>query len=281
MKAVKQPPHEFHMYTGSVGYAAPRILPSAEALRRAADVLNAGKRLAMLIGQGAKGAAAEVLEIADLLGAGIAKALLGKDVVPDTLPFVTGSIGLLGTRPSWDMMNECDTLFMVGSSFPYAQFMPPFGQARGVQIDIDGRMIGIRYPMEVNLIGDSRETLQALIPFIHRKEDRSWRQRLEEGVGKWWELVEDRAMLHADPINPAADLLGTELLPARQLHHRRRLRLEHRLVRPRRQAPRGDDGVALGNAGHDGLRHALRDRRQVRAIPTGPCWPSSATARRR
>src|SRR5439155_25795657 len=135
-----------------------------------AAVLNEGERVAMLIGQGARAAAAEVVEVADLLGAGVAKALLGKDVLPDDLPFVTGSIGLLGTRPSWDLMMGCDTLLMVGSSLPYSQFLPEWGQARGVQVDIDGRMIGMRYPMEVNLVGDSRETLRALIPLLERKQ---------------------------------------------------------------------------------------------------------------
>ncbi len=122
--------------------------------------------------------------------------------MPDTLPFVTGSIGLLGTRPSYDMMMDCDTLLMVGSSFPYVQFLPAFGHARAVQIDIDGRMIGIRYPMEVNLIGDARDTLRELIPLVEPKADRSWRKKIEENVGKWWKLVEARAELHADPINP-------------------------------------------------------------------------------
>ncbi len=114
-----------------------------------------------------------------MLGAGVAKALLGKAVLPDDLPFVTGSIGLLGTKPSWTMMQDCDTLLMVGSSFPYSEFLPEEGNARGVQIDIDGKMIGIRYPMEVNLIGDSAETLRALLPRLQRKEDRSWREKIE------------------------------------------------------------------------------------------------------
>ena len=156
----------------------------------------------MLVGAGALAAADEVIAAADLLGAGVAKALLGKAVLPDDLPYVTGSIGLLGTKPSWDMMQDCDTLLMVGSSFPYSEFLPEEGQARGVQIDVDGKMIGIRYPMEVNLVGDSAETLRALLPRLRRKEDRAWREKIESEVAEWWTLMDDRAQLSADPINP-------------------------------------------------------------------------------
>src|SRR5213075_3608396 len=133
-----------------------------------------GEKVAMLVGQGALHATDEVIAAADTLGAGVAKALLGKAALPDDLPFVTGSIGLLGTKPSWDLMTNCDTLLMVGSSFPYSEFLPEEGQARGVQIDLDGRMLGIRYPMEVNLVGDSARTLRALLPLLERKADRSW-----------------------------------------------------------------------------------------------------------
>jgi pyruvate dehydrogenase (quinone) len=156
----------------------------------------------MLIGAGALGAADEVIRIADLLGAGVAKALLGKAALPDDLPFLTGAIGLLGTRPSWNMMSQCDTLLVVGSSFPYSEFLPKEGQARAVQIDIDGRMLGLRYPMELNLIGDSARTLRALAPLLVRKPDRSWRQQIEEDVEDWWKVLEARAMNSADPINP-------------------------------------------------------------------------------
>jgi pyruvate dehydrogenase (quinone) len=201
MKAV-EPPHEHGSVHSSAGYVRPRILPLDSELRRAAEVLNAGKKVAMLVGAGAIGAADEVLEVADLLGAGIAKALLGKAVVPDDLPFVTGSIGLLGTKPTWDMVSNCDTLLMVGSSFPYSEFLPKEGKARGVQIDIDGKMIGIRYPMEVNLVGDSGETLRALIPLLERKTDRSWREGIAKGMQSWWKTLEERAMAEADPVNP-------------------------------------------------------------------------------
>jgi pyruvate dehydrogenase (quinone) len=192
-----------------IGYSAPRVLPNEGDLDRAAAVLNESERVAMLVGQGARGAADELVEVAETLGAGVAKALLGKDVLPDDLPFVTGSIGLLGTKPSWDLMMECDAFLMVGSSFPYSEFLPEEGKARGVQIDIDGRMLGIRYPMEVNLVGDSRETLRALLPKLHRKVDRSWREQIEQKVREWWELIEHRAQLPGDPLNP--QLLFSEL----------------------------------------------------------------------
>jgi pyruvate dehydrogenase (quinone) len=156
----------------------------------------------MLVGAGALGATDEIIEVADRLGAGVAKALLGKAADPDDLPFVTGAIGLLGTRPSWNLMSGCDTLLMVGSSFPYSEFLPEEGQARGVQIDIDGRMLSIRYPMEVNLIGDSAATLRALLPHLIRKEDRSWLRSIEEEVSDWWGVLEGRAMNDANPINP-------------------------------------------------------------------------------
>jgi pyruvate dehydrogenase (quinone) len=156
----------------------------------------------MLIGHGAKKAATEVIEVAELLGAGVAKALLGKDVIPDTLPFVTGAIGLLGTEPSDKMMNGCDTLLMVGTSFPYAEWLPQPGQARCVEIDIDGSLIGVRYPNEVSLVGDSRDTLRALRPMLERKPDRAWRELIEGEVATWRRVLEDRAHQSGDPINP-------------------------------------------------------------------------------
>jgi pyruvate dehydrogenase (quinone) len=200
--AVPTPARAHGTVHSGLGFTRPRVVPKADDLARAAKVLNSGKRVAMLVGAGALGATNEVLEVADLLGAGIAKALLGKAVVPDDLPFVTGSIGLLGTRPSWEMMRSCDTLLMVGSSFPYSEFLPKEGQARGVQIDIDGRMLSIRYPMEVDLVGDAQETLKALVPLLKRQEDRSWRNALEQATERWWKVLEARAMVDAKPINP-------------------------------------------------------------------------------
>src|SRR5690625_1497141 len=198
----EDPPREHGAIHSGMGYAQPRIVPGEAELRRAADALNAGERVAMLVGAGALKATDEVIETADILGAGIAKALLGRTAVPDELPFVTGQIGLLGTRPSWEMMRDCDTLLMVGSSFPYSEFLPKEGQTRGVQIDIDARMVSIRYPMEVNLVGDAAETLRALMPYLDRKTDRRWREELEKKIRNWGEGERERAELSANPLNP-------------------------------------------------------------------------------
>lgn len=198
----EEPNRQHGSIHSSAHYGAPVILPNNYDLHRAADILNAGKKVAMLVGAGALHAAEEVMEVAALLGAGVAKALLGKAALPDDLPYVTGSIGLLGTKPSYDMMMECDTLLMVGSSFPYSEFLPKEGQAKGVQIDIDGKMLGIRYPMDINLQGDSKLTLQQLIPLLQRKEDRSWREQLEKEIDRWWRVMEARAHNSASPINP-------------------------------------------------------------------------------
>src|ERR1700751_2998015 len=200
--AVATPPHKHGTLHSGPGYERPRVVPTDAELDRAAAALNAGSKVAMLVGQGALHAADEVTEAAEILGAGVAKGLLGKAALPDDLPWVTGSIGLLGTKPSWDLMQECDTLLMVGSSFPYSEFLPEEGKARGVQIDLDGKMLGIRYPMEVNLVGDSAETLRALLPRLERKQDRSWREKIEGEVAEWWNLIEHRAQLSADPVNP-------------------------------------------------------------------------------
>ncbi|HEX4085650.1 MAG TPA: thiamine pyrophosphate-requiring protein [Chthoniobacteraceae bacterium] len=200
--AYEEPPRTHGALFSGIGYCEPRVIPTPADLKRAADVLNAGKKVAILVGAGALGATDEVLEAAEILGAGISKALLGKAVVPDEAPGCCGSIGLLGTKPSWDMMMECDTLLMIGSSFPYSEFLPKEGQARGVQIEIDGRMPSIRYPMEVPLVGDSAETLRALIPLLDRKEDRSWRESIEKNIAEWWKVLEARAMESANPINP-------------------------------------------------------------------------------
>lgn len=196
-------PKMMHGFTRSgIGYSRPSIVPFEADLRRAADALNAGKQVAILIGAGAIGAADEVTAVANRLGAGVAKALLGKTALPDDLPFVTGSIGLLGTRPSSDMMDGCDTLLMVGTSFPWAEFLPRDGQARGVQIDVDPRNLGIRYPTEVNLHGDAIGTLRALLPMLEEKTDRGWRETIEANIRDWWELMEERAMVSANPVNP-------------------------------------------------------------------------------
>jgi pyruvate dehydrogenase (quinone) len=196
------PTHAFKMVPSSVGTSWPTVGADDAAVRAAADLLNAGSKVALLIGQGARGAADEVVQVAELLGAGVAKALLGKDVLSDELPFVTGSIGLLGTRPSYEMMQDCDTLLTVGSNFPYTQFLPELDQARAVQIDIDGTLIGMRYPYEVNLVGDARATLQALIPLLEPQSDRGWRETIEKNVARWWEVMDAEAHVAAKPVNP-------------------------------------------------------------------------------
>ncbi|MBT2387769.1 thiamine pyrophosphate-requiring protein [Streptomyces sp. ISL-11] len=196
------PGHAFKMVPSSLDRSGWQAVPSDESLHRAAEVLNAGEKVAILVGQGAAGARAETEEVAEVLAAGVAKALLGKDALSDELPYVTGSIGLLGTRPSYEMMRDCDTLLTIGSNFPYSQFLPEYGQARGVQIDIDPRMVGLRYPYEVNVIGDARATLQRLLPLLRRKDRRGWQDGICAAVERWDEVMARRAAVSADPINP-------------------------------------------------------------------------------
>ena len=199
---VASPPRKHGSVFTGIGYSEPRILPRDEDLRQAAEVLNAGARVAMLVGAGSLHATEEVMAVAEKLGAGVAKALLGKAVIPDDLPYCTGPIGLLGSKPSYDMMMQCDTFLMIGTSFPYSEFLPKEGQARAVQIDIQPRMLSLRYPMEVPLHGDTKLTLQALLPLLRPKEDRSWRHKIEQEVAEWWQVLEARAYQSANPINP-------------------------------------------------------------------------------
>ncbi len=246
------------------------------ALAEAAEVLNAGERVAILVGQGAKGAAVEVEQVAELLGAGAAKALNGRAVLPDDLPWVTGSIGLLGTKPSYDLMEGCDTLLMVGTSFPYSEWLPEPGKARAVQIDIDARLIGTRYPTEVNLVGDAAETLRVLLPRLQRKTARAWREQIERSVDRWWRILDDRAHQAAHPINP--QLVFHELserLPDRVDPHGG-LRLEHELVGAPPSRAAGDGRHPVGHAGDDVPRGALRARRE-----DGPSGPAGRRVRRR
>jgi len=209
--AYEEPPRKHGTLHSGTGYRHPRVLPHEDDLRRAAEVLNDGEKVAILVGAGALNATDEVIAVADKLQAGVAKALLGKAALPDDLPWVTGSIGLLGTKASWDLMTECDTLLMIGSGFPYSEFLPKEGQARGVQIDIKPEMLSLRYPMEVNLSGDSAETLKALLPHLKRKEPNSWRDRVQKNVAESWSTLEDRAKVPAHPINP--QLVAWELSP--------------------------------------------------------------------
>jgi pyruvate dehydrogenase (quinone) len=197
-----EPPRKHGTIHSGAGFSRPRTVPHDADLHRAADVLNSGRRVAILAGAGALGATDEVIAVADRLGAGVAKALLGKAALPDDLPWVTGSIGLLGTKPSWELMTRCDTLLMVGSGFPYSEFLPEEGRARGVQIDIAPEMLSLRYPMEINLVGDAAETLRALLPLLVQKTDNAWRRRIEADVAEWWKTLEGRALAAADPVNP-------------------------------------------------------------------------------
>ncbi len=192
MEAVPEQPHATHTVHSGVGYWRPRVIPERSQLQQAADILNAGEKVAMLVGQGALHATDEVIAVADTLGAGVAKALLGKAAVPDDVPFCTGIIGLLGTKPSWDMMQAADTLLMVGSSFPYSEFLPKTGQAKAVQIDLLGRMLSIRYPMDLALEGDSKESLRELLPLLQRKDDRSWQEKIKSNVADWWRLMDEQ-----------------------------------------------------------------------------------------
>ncbi|MBF8658284.1 thiamine pyrophosphate-requiring protein [Pseudomonas putida] len=198
----EDPPRAHGTVHSGIGYSKPKVVPFDADLQRAADVLNAGRKVAILVGAGALGASKEVAAVAEQLGAGVAKALLGKGVLPDALPWVTGAIGLLGTEPSYKLMAECDTLLMIGSGFPYSEFLPKEGQARGVQIDLQPDMLSLRYPMEVNLVGDAAQTLQALLPLLHTRPDHSWRKKIEKWRASWDKTLTKRALVKADPINP-------------------------------------------------------------------------------
>ncbi|MFY3306605.1 thiamine pyrophosphate-requiring protein [Achromobacter xylosoxidans] len=207
LEAVPVPPREHGTVRTGIGVTSHAAVPPVAALANAADILNRGERVAMLVGAGALSAGNEVRAVAERLGAGVAKALLGKAVLPDALPYVTGAIGLLGTQPSWEMMNDCDTLLMVGTSFPYAEFLPREGQARAVQIDVDGRQLSLRYPVEVGLVGDARLTLDALLPLLEPKAENPWREQIEKSVRRWRETVRARALVDATPVNPQRPFL--------------------------------------------------------------------------
>lgn len=199
---VPRPPHRHGMLRSGIGWVSHAQVPGEDALHNAATILNRGRKVAILAGAGALGASDELAAVAERLGAGVAKALLGKAVLSDALPYVTGSIGLLGTVPSWRLMQDCDCLLMVGTSFPYSEFLPAEGQASCVQIDRDGRALGVRYPADVGLVGDARQTLAALLPLLQENTDRSWRQEVEKQVARWKKTVDARAQVAGNPINP-------------------------------------------------------------------------------
>lgn len=183
-------------------YAESARLPAEADLRRAAEILNAGRRVVILAGRGALRATDELERAAELLAAPIVKALLGKAAVPDDSPYTTGQIGLLGTRPSQEAMESCDTLLLVGTSFPYIEFLPKPGQTRAVQIELDPARIGLRHPVEVGLVGDSKRTLQAVLPLLHRKEDRAFLERAQRGMQVWRKLMEEQGTVRDRPMKP-------------------------------------------------------------------------------
>jgi pyruvate dehydrogenase (quinone) len=202
MDAVPVPPHKHGFVQSGVGYIPVRAIPDDDHLRLAADVLNACSNVAVLAGAGAIGADKELVALADVLGCGIAKALLGKSALDDRHEFVTGSIGLLGTKASFEMMSGCDGLLLIGTTFPYAEYLPKPGQARAVQIDIDPKNMGMRYATEVNLVGDSGEVLRRLLPMLKRKQDRAWSETIRKNVADDGRDLEAKANEPADPINP-------------------------------------------------------------------------------
>ncbi len=230
----------------------------------------------MLVGQGARGCAAELIEVADLFGAGAAKALLGKDVLPDDLPWVTGSIGLLGTTASWHLMRDCDTLLTVGSNFPYTQFLPDLDQARAVQIDHSGKWIGMRYPYEINLVGDAKAHAAGTHPAARAQTGPVVARTHRETRGQ---LVDHRAAHRDDrrrPGQPDADLLGALRADARQRHHRRRFRARRPTGMPATcKFSAGVRGSLSGTLATMGPGVPVRHRRQV-----GPPGPTGDRLRR-
>ena len=261
------PEHAFKMVPSSLGISWPQTTPDDASIRQAAEILNAGSKVAILVGQGARGAREEVTQVAEILGAGVAKALLGKDVLSDELGWVTGSLGLLGTRPSYDLMMDCDTLLTVGSNFPYTQFMPPLEGVRAIQIDIDGGFIGMRYPYELNLVADAGSALRALLPLLERKSDRKWREEIEKNVSGWWDTVERQAMTDSERdgfVNPQRLVWELSAQLTGECDRGCRFRVGRQLVRPASEVGRRSARLALGHAGHHGSWGALRDRGEIR-----------------
>ena len=186
----------------SSAWRPPIVVPQHESLESAAALLNAGKKTVIMVGQGALGAGDELEQVADILGAPIVKALLGKAVVPDDSPYTTGGLGLLGTLPSEMAMEECDSLFLVGTSFPYMSYLPKPGQATAVQIDRDPARLGLRYPIDIGLCGDAPATIKALLPMLKRRPDRSFLEKAQERMKDWWELMRTREERTETPLKP-------------------------------------------------------------------------------
>jgi pyruvate dehydrogenase (quinone) len=252
--------------------------PRTEDLDAAAAILNGAEKVALLVGQGARHAGAEVVAIAEQLGAGIATSLLGKPYVDETLPFAVGTMGHLGTTASAHLLGNCDALLIVGSNDPWTEFYPPPGAARAVQIDIDERKIGNRYPVDVGLAGDAAAALQSLSSRLTARPRGQWRDDVEQEVVRWRALAEERAGVPASPVNPGAGGAGTEWQAAGQRpgeYRRRQLRL---LVRPPAGASAGCSGPSVRHAGQHGLLHPVRYRREARA--PGPAAGGTGRGRR-
>ena len=200
---MEEPTQAMWMSRSSSAAVSTTVVPGADELARAAEIINAGERVTFLVGAGARGATDEVLEAARASGAGIITALRGKDVVPGDVPFHTQQLGLLGSRPSLHQMKKCDTLVLLGTNYPYGQFLPETGQARAIQIDLRPEQLGLRYPTELNLWGDVRATLAALIPLLDQKKDLSWQDDVAKDMEEWEVEMEAQAMVaYDDGVNP-------------------------------------------------------------------------------
>ena len=253
-------------------------LPHEGDLAQAADILNQGKKIVILAGRGALHAGAELEQVADILGAPIVKALLGKAAVPDDSPFTTGTVGLLGTRPSQEAMESCDTLLMVGTSFPYIEFLPKPGEARGVQIELDPTRLGLRYPIEVGLVGDSRRTLQALIPMLQRHDDRRFLETRAAGHGRVVGAHGGARDAAGYPDEAASRRLGAWQAAARRCDRLRGQRHDRDVVGAADPREARADVLALGHARLDGERSAVRDGGADRLPRSAGGRCSSATA---
>jgi pyruvate dehydrogenase (quinone) len=263
-KPVEEAPLKMNFNYSGIGLSLARLIPYDDDVQRAADVLNAGSKVAMLIGAGCFGAESELIAVADKLQAGCAKALLGKGVLSDELPWVTGSLGLLGTRASHDMMKACDTLFMIGTNYPYSQFLPKPGDARGVQIDTTGERMGIRYPTEVNLQGDARSTLRALLPLLEQKTDGSWRRKIAEDRDRFADVELSRAENKGRPINPGARLDRVRSTCARRRHLDVRRGNDDELGSATRPDARHDEILTFRRPCNDGTCRAVRHCGEIR-----------------
>ena len=199
---MKEPAMQLGVARSGVGAPSTAFIPPEDELKKAADIINAGNKVGILVGHGAKGAGDEIVALAEKTGAGIVTALRGKQVISSEVPYHTQQLGLLGTLPSSDIMKECDTLLMLGSNYPYSQYLPETGQAKAVQVDLRPTNLSLRYPMDLNLWGDVKPTLQALLPRIEAKDDKSWQHKISTKMREWEDIMVDLAHVGANPVNP-------------------------------------------------------------------------------